>query len=95
MEHLYIIDKKKDLRKMIQITMKEAGPAILMTTATDFTAFLTGITSEIPMMRSFCLYAAICVLIDFLFQITMFVAVVTLRVRNGNLETIISILNYK
>ena len=56
-------------------SIKHSGSSILTTTITDLCAFLAGTATQIPAVRSFCIYAALGVVFDFLYQITFFTAV--------------------
>lgn len=59
---------------------RRAGASILVTTATDAAAFLAcAVSSSIPAIQSFCAVAAISVVCDFTFQITFFVACLSLE----------------
>lgn len=63
-----------------------AGPSITLTSLTDCLAFALGaVMSTIPAIRWFCYYAVLCIIFDFLYQITLFVALMALddaRIRN-------------
>lgn len=50
-------------------TMSKAGASIFITSITDLAAFLIGLTSSIPALRAFSVYASFGVLFDFLFQV--------------------------
>merc|ERR1719232_1297335 len=58
--------------------MSHAGAAITITSVTNFMAFGIGATSSLPALRSFCMYASIGILTIFFFQITWFVALLTI-----------------
>jgi hypothetical protein len=53
---------------------------------TDVFAFLIGSNTSLPALRNFCFYAAFGILFDFIYQITWFVAWVTIDEwrRSGN-----------
>jgi Niemann-Pick C1 protein len=55
-----------------------AAPSITATTLTDIVAFALGSISTIPVVRWFCFYAAVCVFIDYIYQITFFVALLVI-----------------
>lgn len=46
-----------------------AGPSILVTTLTDLVAFMLSMTSTLPALDSFGVYATLGVFFDFLFQV--------------------------
>jgi len=49
-----------------------------VTSMTDVFAFLIGSNTSLPALRYFCIYAAVGILFDFLYQITWFVAWLTI-----------------
>lgn len=83
-DNMFIIlgakDKKniEDLYDHIGATLKEVGPSITTAAFGEFLAFFVGYLTKIPALQSFCLAAAFAVLIDYLLQITLFLAIVTL-----------------
>ena len=60
--------------RMIQ-AVRHAGPAITVTSVTDFIAFLAGSATVLPALRDFCYYAALGIFFDFAYQCTFFVAI--------------------
>ena len=58
----------------VAFALSKVGATITMTTVTDVIAFLTSATSSFPAIRYFCIYTAMCIAIEFLLQITLFVA---------------------
>mmetsp|Transcript_48713 Transcript_48713/g.121665 ORF Transcript_48713/g.121665 Transcript_48713/m.121665 type:complete len:1144 (-) Transcript_48713:178-3609(-) len=54
--------------------MKTAGTSILITTLTDMLAFALSTTTSFPALSYFCTWATFGILLDFIFQITFFVA---------------------
>jgi len=54
--------------------LREAGPAIMATTATTVVVFLGGWYSSIQAIKWFCQYCVIGVLVDFCLQVSLFVA---------------------
>lgn len=86
------IDKLTDPKKTTTVehivgsALSVAGTSITMTTATDSLAFYTGYFCDLPGVSAFSVYAGTCVLCDFVFQITFFIAVLSLdcsRIRVG------------
>ena len=55
-------------------TMKHAGVAVSVTTFTDVIAFFVGSNTLLPVLQSFCVYAAVSIFTIYLLQITHFVA---------------------
>ncbi|XP_069693275.1 patched domain-containing protein 3-like isoform X2 [Periplaneta americana] len=66
------------LPEKIGRTMQQAGASITVTTLTDVAAFLVGSLTILPSLQSFCIYAAVGVLVTYIFQVTFFVAAFTL-----------------
>lgn len=58
--------------------LASAGASILVTSATDCFAFLIGSNTSLPALRNFCFYAAFGILFTFFFQVTWFVAWLTM-----------------
>ena len=54
--------------------MKHAGVAVTVTTFTDVIAFLVGSNTLLPVLQSFCVYAAISIFTIYALQVTHFVA---------------------
>ncbi|GMS80092.1 hypothetical protein PENTCL1PPCAC_2267, partial [Pristionchus entomophagus] len=67
-------DKKAPLEEQIAETMEEAGPSITVTSATNILSFGIGVLTPTPAISIFCLYTAVGVAIDFIYQLTFFVA---------------------
>lgn len=73
---------KGSIEDRIRQTMQEIGPSITLTTFTTVFAFCLGyITSSLPGVHWLCLYAMSIISIDFFYQITYFVAILTLNER--------------
>ena len=65
----------------IRLTMQEVGSCITVTTITTASAFLLGLMSSVPAIHWLCLYAFPTIIIDYLYQITFFVAILVLDER--------------
>jgi predicted RND superfamily exporter protein len=74
----YRTDPKKSILDRIEEMMEDVGISITITTLTSALAFALGCTSSIPSVYWLCAYAFPTILIDFLYQITFFVAVIVL-----------------
>lgn len=59
-------------------TMGHAAVSVTITSLTDFLAFLVGIITVFPSVFGFCLYTAVAVLFDYVYQITFFAACLAL-----------------
>ncbi|XP_030379061.1 NPC intracellular cholesterol transporter 1 homolog 1b [Scaptodrosophila lebanonensis] len=67
----------------------QVGPSILQSAASEFACFAIGAISDMPAVRTFAMYAAAAILLDFLLQITAFVALMAIderRYRSGRLD---------
>jgi Niemann-Pick C1 protein len=65
------------------------GPSILLTAASECFCFLIGALSDMPAVRTFALYATVALLIDFIFQISAFIALMAIdqsRLQSGRLD---------
>ncbi|VDM70231.1 unnamed protein product [Strongylus vulgaris] len=67
-------DKRRPLEEQIAETMEEAGPSITVTSVTNILSFGIGILTPTPAISLFCLYTCVGVAIDFIYQLTFFVA---------------------
>ena len=74
-------DKRKSPQERIHLTMDEVGLSVLLTTMTSVVAFGLGCMSTIPTVYWLCLYAFPTIFIDFLYQITFFVALIIIDER--------------
>ncbi|XP_028417678.1 patched domain-containing protein 3-like [Dendronephthya gigantea] len=78
------IHKSESVQERIGLALKHAGPSITITTLTDLLAFLVGVTTIIPGLRSFCFYAAVGILCDYILQTTFFVAWLSIDARRAD-----------
>ncbi|XP_070533114.1 NPC intracellular cholesterol transporter 1-like [Ptychodera flava] len=79
----------EDRSDQIGRVVGEVGPSMLLTSLSESIAFFLGALSSMPAVRAFSLYAATAVFIDFLLQITAFVALLSLdskRQESGRLD---------
>lgn len=65
--------KMTSKRKMAK-TLRLAGVSIMITSITDFVAFMVSGLSALPALKSFSIFAGIGILLDFVFEITVFSA---------------------
>ena len=78
-----------DIPKRIDATMEDVGVSIFLTSLTSMLAFILGSFSSIPAVRWLCLYAFPCIGIDFLYQITFFIALIVLdeqRIQDNRMD---------
>ena len=64
-------------RDRVKFTLSKVGSTITMTTLTDVIAFYLSTTTSFPAIRYFCIYVALCISIEFILQVTLFVAFMT------------------
>jgi len=74
----YRTDPKKSTADRVEETIKDVGISITLTTLTSSLAFGLGCISSIPAIYWLCLYAFPTVLIIFVYQITYFIAILTI-----------------
>lgn len=74
-------DKSKTVEERIHVAIQEVGVSIFVTTLTSVAAFSLGTTSSVPAVYWLCEYAAPTIAIDFIFQMTFFVALIVLDER--------------
>ena len=67
--------------RRVERAMAAAGPSITVTSVTDFCAFVAGSFTAIPAISSFCAFCAAAVAVDFLLQVSLFVAIFSLDLR--------------
>ncbi|XP_063708133.1 patched domain-containing protein 3-like [Culicoides brevitarsis] len=72
-------DKSKEER--FGLMLQHAGASITVTSITDIVAFLVGGLTILPSLQSFCIYAAVCILMTYCFVVTFFVAIFALDER--------------
>jgi len=74
-------DKNKPIEERMQQVMLEVGVSITVSTLTTTVAFFLGCIATLPGIYWFCLYAAPTVLIDFVYQVTFFIAILAMDER--------------
>ncbi|BFZ21461.1 hypothetical protein BsWGS_24500 [Bradybaena similaris] len=73
-----VLHEGETVEHMIGRVVGKVGPSMLLTSLSESLAFFLGALTEMPAVKVFSLYAAMAVLIDFLLQISIFVALLTL-----------------
>ncbi|XP_011198907.2 NPC intracellular cholesterol transporter 1 homolog 1b [Bactrocera dorsalis] len=73
----------KDVAEAIGVAMGQVGPSILQTAGSEFACFAIGAISNMPAVKTFAMYAAAAILLNFFFQITAFVAFMALDERRS------------
>ena len=74
-------DKTKTSEERVHETMEEVGLSVTLTTLTSVVAFGLGCMSRVPAVYWLCLYAFPTIFIDFVYQITFFVALIIIDER--------------
>lgn len=79
-------DASMSVVERIRSTSIRAGSSILVTSVTDFVAFLSGTFTSLIALRDFSVYAAVGILFDFVYQITFFLAFLALDARRERMH---------
>jgi len=75
------MDRSISVLDRIHDTMEEVGVSIFVTTFTSVVAFSLGSLSAVPAVYWLCYYAAPTIFVDFIYQVTFFVALIVLDER--------------
>lgn len=78
LDHVTRQHSNLDIPERIARAVQTAGISITVTSFTDIIAFGIGITTKMPFLQSFCMFAAAGVLFLFIFEVTFFVGCLTL-----------------
>ncbi|KAG5683724.1 hypothetical protein PVAND_012989 [Polypedilum vanderplanki] len=70
-----------NLEEKVAKAMQKAGASITITSLTDIIAFVVGATTVLPSLRSFCIFAGVCITMTYIYVVTFFVAVLTIDER--------------
>ncbi|PZC81097.1 hypothetical protein B5X24_HaOG213437 [Helicoverpa armigera] len=65
-------------------TLGQVGPSMFLTSASESVCFFLGALSDMPAVRAFALYAGAALLVDFLLQVTCFVALLAIDTQRQN-----------
>ncbi|XP_045523161.1 NPC intracellular cholesterol transporter 1 isoform X2 [Pieris brassicae] len=65
-------------------TLGQVGPSMFLTSISESVCFFLGALSDMPAVRAFALYAGAALLVDFLLQVTCFVALLAIDTRRQN-----------
>lgn len=74
------------IEEKVSHAMYESGPSITAAAFCEFLAFIVGASTNIPALQGFCLNAAIAVIFNYIYQITAFVAFLTLNEKRKDSE---------
>ncbi|XP_030646365.1 NPC1-like intracellular cholesterol transporter 1 [Chanos chanos] len=85
---IFVLEYQRDIRKpgekreaQIGRVLGNVAPSMLLCSLSESVCFFLGALSTMPAVKSFALYAALAVLMDFILQITAFVALLSLDAR--------------
>ncbi|KAL6427288.1 hypothetical protein ACFW04_008694 [Cataglyphis niger] len=67
-------DKSSDISTRIAKCIQVSGMSITVTSLTNMVAFAIGMTTVMPFLRSFCMFAAMGILFLYIYEITFFVS---------------------
>lgn len=82
-------EPSESIQESIGETLGKVGPSMLLTSASEIFCFAIGSLSSMPAVHTFAVYAALAVTLDFLYQITVFIALLALdqqRYENNRLD---------
>ncbi|XP_068617935.1 NPC intracellular cholesterol transporter 1 isoform X2 [Battus philenor] len=65
-------------------TLGQVGPSMFLTSVSESVCFFLGALSDMPAVRAFALYAGAALLVDFLLQVTCFVALLAIDTHRQN-----------
>ncbi|XP_060525180.1 NPC intracellular cholesterol transporter 1 homolog 1b-like [Cylas formicarius] len=71
-------EEARTIKEDIADTMGEVGPSLLLTSSSEVLCFAIGSLSTMPAVHSFALYASSAIALNFLYQITAFIALLSL-----------------
>ncbi|RZC35061.1 Niemann-Pick C1 protein-like, partial [Asbolus verrucosus] len=74
-------NKDLSLEERIGETMATVGPSMLLTSSSEIFCFAIGTLSSMPAVNTFAIYATLAIFLDFLLQITAFVALFALDLK--------------
>jgi len=77
----------KSISWRISQTCRRAGVSVLVTSFTDMCAFGLGASSSLPALQAFCILAAVSVFFVWMYNVTFFLAVLTLDARRSELNS--------
>ncbi|XP_063971830.1 protein patched homolog 1-like isoform X2 [Diachasmimorpha longicaudata] len=83
LETLTETEKTLSLHLRIAKSLEQSGMSITVTSLTNILAFAIGMTTAMPFLKSFCMFAAMGILFLFLFEITFFVSCLVLDERRA------------
>ena len=91
------MDAKEDelVPDYIGRVISEIGPSIFITTLAEITCFFIGSLSDMPVVRSFALYAAMALVFNFLLQMSCFISLLALDAKRVSIPTTYLVIIYR
>lgn len=74
LENVSKVEKPMDLTERIGRALQQSGMSITVTSVTNIVAFAIGVTTVMPFLESFCMFATMGILFLYIFEITFFVS---------------------
>lgn len=71
-------EKYENISEGLGVALGEVGPSLLLTAATECFCFSIGSLSNMPAVKTFAYFATVAILLDFIFQITAFLALIAI-----------------
>lgn len=81
LENLSESDRALPISKRIGLALQQSGSSITVTSTTNMMAFAIGISTDMPFLKSFCVFATTGILFLYIFEITFFVSCLTIDER--------------
>jgi len=83
------MDMKEDelVPDYIGRVLSKIGPSIFISTLAEITCFFIGSLSDMPVVRSFALYAAMALVFNFLLQMSCFIGLLALDAKRVSILT--------
>ena len=87
------IDRQNDpqLENRVALGLREVGPSITTAAICESLAFLVGSLTKMPALQAFCIQAAVAIIFNYLFQLTLFVVALILdyeRKESGRMDVL-------
>ncbi|KAJ6662145.1 hypothetical protein lerEdw1_012610 [Lerista edwardsae] len=82
------------LDKQMGRILGDVAPSLFLSSFSEMVAFFLGTLSTMPAVRTFSLFAAVAVLIDFLLQITCFVSLLGLDIKRQEISLFVGVLSF-
>ena len=86
LENLSKIEKSNDIPLRVAKALEKFGLSITVTSFTNIVAFAIGLTTVMPFLKSFCLFATMGIFFLYIFEVTFFVSCLVLDERRLKLN---------